>query len=130
MVSFVPKKFPSHLSNNLSQDLLWFKAAQGLISLRHLFNTDNWKLGFEFAQGQMDFKSPILLSWIILDPQNFSCQVSSLGSHFCSVNWSVDLKINCIGEKVNYGQFIVKLHNFLSMSTLWTHICHFIKFWP
>ena len=63
-------------------------------------------------------------------PQDYSCQVSSLGSHFWSVNWAVDLKICCVGGKVNYGQFIVKLHNFLSTSTFWTHMFHLIKFGP
>ena len=62
------------------------------------------------------------------EPPRFSCQVSSLGSYFCSVNRAVDLKINCIGEKVNYGQFTVKLHNFLSTSTFQTRMYHLINF--
>ena len=33
-------------------------------------------------------------------------------------------------EKVNHGQFTVKLHNFRYISTLWTHICQLIKFGP
>ena len=39
------------------------------------------------------------ISWIILYPQDFSCQVSSLGSHFCSVNWSIYLKSAILGKK-------------------------------
>ena len=36
--------------------------------------------------------------------------IPSLESHFCSVNWTTGLKISCIGEKVNHGQFTVKFH--------------------
>ena len=36
IVVFVPQNFPSHLSGNLSQVLLWFKTALGLINSRHL----------------------------------------------------------------------------------------------
>ena len=51
----VPQNFPSHFSRNISQDLHWFKTAQGLISSKHLLKHWWLKLGFEFSQGQMDF---------------------------------------------------------------------------
>ena len=79
--------------------------------------TDDWKLGCEIAQGFLNFQCPIWLSWIIMDPRDYSCQVSSFGSHFWSINWTVDLKINYIAGKVNHSQFTVKLHNFLSTTT-------------
>ena len=64
-----------------------------------------------------------------MDPQYYSCQVSSLGSHFCSINWAVDLKINCIGEKVNYGQFTVKLLNFFIQINILNSYVSFDQVW-
>ena len=64
----------------------------------------------------------------MLDSQVYPYHVSSLDSNFCPVNWTVDLEISCIGEKVNCGQFTVKPHEFLPTSTLWTHMNHLIKF--
>ena len=39
------------------------------------------------------------------------------------------LKISCIGQKVNCGQHIVKLHDFWSTSSFWSYIHHLIEGW-
>ena len=64
----------------------------------------------------------------MLDLQVYPYQVSSLDPNLCPVNWTVDLEITCIGEKVNCGQLIVKPHDFWPTSTLWTHMNHLVKF--
>ena len=56
-----------------------------------------------------------LLSWIIMDPQDCSYQVSSLESQNCSVCWSYNLKSTVLGKKSN----VVRLQpNF----KIWTNI--------
>ena len=78
------------------------------------FSLHYWpKLGFVFAQSCFDLKCLRWLSCFILDSRVYPYQVSSLDSNLCPINWTVDLEISCIGEKVNCGQFTVKSHNFL-----------------
>ena len=79
-------------------------------------------------QRYFDLKFLRWLSCFMLDLQDYLYQVSSLESNFYPINWTVDLEISCIGEKVNCGQFTVKPHEFWPTSTLWTHMNHLIKF--
>ena len=106
--------FPQHFSHHKTlgaQDQVRVCSAQD--SSLHCWP----KLGFEFAQRCFDLKCPRWLSCFMLDSQVYPYQVSSLDSNLCPVNWTVDLKISCIGEKVNCGQLIVKPHDFWPTST-------------
>ena len=92
------------------------------------------KLGFVFAQRCFDLKCLRWLSCFMLDSQVYPYQVLSLDSKFCPVNWTVDLEINCIGEKVNCGQLTVKSHENWPTSTYLffyssTFVSFFLKMW-
>ena len=98
--SVVPQNFPSHLSRIFSQVLLGLKTALGFDHLKTppyalMTKIRVWICTwiFELSMLHMTFMDHYVL-------QDHSCRVSSLGSHFWSVNWIIDLKISCIGEKI------------------------------
>ena len=114
--------------NNFSSQSPWSSRSIRVSSAQD-FSLHCWpKLGFVFAQRCFDLKILRWLSCFMLDSQVYPHQISSLDSKFCPVNWTTDLEISCIGEKVNCGQLTVKYHENWPTSTLWTHMDHLIKF--
>ena len=124
-----PKIFPpfsstfSHHKTLGAQDPARVSSAQD-------FSLHCWpKLGFVSAQRYFDLKCLKWLSCFMLDSQVYPYQVSSLDYKLCPVNWTVDLEISCIGEKVNCGQLTVKPHVFLTHINIMNSCGPFDQVW-
>ena len=113
-----PKIFPLILSRFPLTRLLELHTGLGFCTTQDI-SLHCWpKLGFEFAQGFWTINASYEFQESLWTPNITHVKFQALNHIFWSINWTVDLEISYIGEKVNCGQFTIKPHKFWTTSTL------------
>ena len=124
-----PKIFPPlFISRDSFKASQIFKTLKGWLVKMLLLSqrpaTRVWSFSSKFGLKRYQVASMVPLRSLIRFMSSFkSCITSFLNQ------WLRWLKINYIGQKVNYGQHTIKPQYFWSTSTFWGDVHHLVKGW-